>query len=421
MFEKEKKYFPIKTETACPLKWGWSSLFLKNGTTSSCHRCEKLDINVENFNEFHNLPTKLKEREIMLKGKWPTVENGGTGHCNFCKKHEDIKKISDRQRQLTVPNMHPKELNENVRETKVTPTILELYLNNTCNMKCTYCTPNLSSLWQNELDQHGKIQIDNRVYHEKKTFEKNIQQKLFEKTLSWLSSNGQHLKRLHILGGEPFYQKEFDILLDHLGKHKFPNLELNVISNLMTKENIFFKYHEKIKHLVTQRVIGRYDLTVSIDNWGEEAEYARTGLKLKHFIKLFEFCANEKWIKMNINTTVTNLTIKTFPDLVKYVLPFKKNKNIEFFGGELVGTLTDLLHPEIYGQKFWEKDFDRILKILPNQTDQDKLTIDIYEGIFKSLPKHKNMHRIKLFKNYLDILDSRRNTNWREVYPYLDI
>ena len=421
MFEKEKKYFPIDTKTACPLKWGWSTLFLKTGTTSSCHRCAKVNLTSENFDSFHNHPLKLKEREIMLNGKWPTKENGGTGHCNFCKKHEDVGKISDRQRHLVIPNMSSIELNENPQAIKVTPTILELYLNNTCNMKCVYCGPYFSSLWQKELEKHGDVQIGNNVYQKKLKFDDDTQSLFFKKTLSWLDLNGQKLKRLNILGGEPFYQKEFDLLLNYLEKRYFPNLELNIVSNLMTKENIFYSCHDKIKNLLKQRKIGRYDLSVSIDNWGKEAEYARSGLNLSHFKKLFEYCVAEKWIKMNINTTVTNLTIKTFPNLIKYVDVHRKRKKIEFFGGEVVGDTLNLLHPEVYGQIFWQSDFDNILQALPKLSEQDRLTVGIYEGILHSLPKDKNKEKIIKFKEYLDILDRRRNTKWRSVYPYLDI
>ena len=421
MFEKEKKHFPIKTETACPLKWGWSTLFLKSGTTSSCHRCAKVNLSNENFDSFHNHPLKIKEREIMLQGKWPTEKNGGTGHCNFCKKHEDVGKTSDRQRHLSIPNMAPVELEKDDTATTVTPSILELYLNNTCNMKCVYCGPYFSSLWQNEVDKHGNIKIEDKTYQEKLNFNDSTQTIFFKKTLTWLSKHGHKLKRLNVLGGEPFYQKEFELLLDHMEKQSFPNLELNIVSNLMTKEKIFYSCHEKIKNLVKKRKIGRYDLSVSIDNWGAEAEYARYGLKLDYFQKLFEYCVNERWIKMNINTTVTNLTIKTFPDLIQYVLPFRNKKNIDFFGGEVVGHTMDLLHPEIYGQKFWRQDFEKILKALPGSSDQDKFTSGIYDGIFHSLPKNKNEEKINNFKKYLDMLDSRRNTDWRSVYPYLDI
>ena len=43
-------------------------------------------------------------------------------------------------------------------------------------------------------------------------------------------------------------------------------------------------------------------------------------------------------------------------------------------------------------------------------------------GLQKSidlLPKNEKM--ITFLKSYLDTLDKRRNTNWRKIYPYLDI
>ena len=33
--------------------------------------------------------------------------------------------------------------------------------------------------------------------------------------------------------------------------------------------------------------------------------------------------------------------------------------------------------------------------------------------------KHKDENRIKDLKNYLTLLDQRRNTNWRQTFPWL--
>jgi hypothetical protein len=33
MFDKEKKYFPIKKDPACLLKWTWSTLWITEGST----------------------------------------------------------------------------------------------------------------------------------------------------------------------------------------------------------------------------------------------------------------------------------------------------------------------------------------------------------------------------------------------------
>ena len=72
------KYFPIKTETACQLKWNWSTIRLYNGATSSCHRVDSDLITVDTFDSFHNTPKKLSDRQLMLDGKWPT------GGCEYC-------------------------------------------------------------------------------------------------------------------------------------------------------------------------------------------------------------------------------------------------------------------------------------------------------------------------------------------------
>lgn len=418
MSEQEKKHFPIKTETACQLKWNWSTLYLKHRETASCHRCKKLPLTEENFDNFHNLPHKIKEREIMLQGKWPTEENGGSGHCKFCKDHEDVGEFSDRQRHLTIPNMAPKETLIDNKAVNVTPTILELFLNNTCNMKCVYCGPNYSTQWQSELVKFGDININDGMKKTKLDFSDQLQKKLFKKTLNWLDKNGQNLKRLHILGGEPFYQYEFKELIDLLETKKFKHLELNVVSNLMTRPNIFFQYIEKIKKLIIDRKIGRFDLTASIDNWGEQAEYARSGLKIDQWKKLFEYCVNEKWIYLNFNNTISCLTIRTLPDLLDYIQSQRKIRTINHHGGEVLGS-GGILHPKIYGKNFWKHDFEKIISKMENDTD--KQMSKIMQGVYNSLPEHPDKDAIKKMKQYLDILDKRRNTNWREVYPYLDI
>ena len=70
----KKKIFPLDTATACPLKWNWSSIYFQSGTTSSCHRTEKLKIPENDFASFHNLPKKIEDRERMLQGKWASLD-----------------------------------------------------------------------------------------------------------------------------------------------------------------------------------------------------------------------------------------------------------------------------------------------------------------------------------------------------------
>jgi hypothetical protein len=43
------KFFPINTKTACQLKWAWSTVFLTDGITASCHRVGRHPVSIENF------------------------------------------------------------------------------------------------------------------------------------------------------------------------------------------------------------------------------------------------------------------------------------------------------------------------------------------------------------------------------------
>ncbi len=427
MFEKEKKYFPKITDPQCQLKWNWSTLWLNEGRSASCHRCLHLPLDLENFDNFHNHPHKVKEREIMLSGKWPTVENGGSGHCMHCKKVEDGGGVSDRVNMLKMPNQSPPEMEDNPEATFVTPRVLEIFMNDTCNMKCTYCGPDDSSQWKSEIKKHGAVTDPdgNPIPYLEKKYEgmsKHKHQGLFlEKTKDWLLRNAYKLSRLHLLGGETFYQSELDEILDTLENVKARDLELNIVSNLMVKEERFRSVIERIKKLVKDRKIGRFDLTASIDGWGPEAEYARTGLKCEHFEKLFSYAVDQKWMTLHCNLTVTAMTVRATPQLVTKVLEYRnKNPKISIRSNALTGS--PFLHPSAFGRNFWKDDLKNILSVWPKKNQHDINQMEEIKGQFLSIKNEMpEKTLVRYFKHYLDQLDKRRNTNWREVFPYLDI
>lgn len=421
MFDKEKKYFPIKTSTACQLKWNWSTLNLTEGTTSSCHRCFKVPLSVENFNNFHNLPHKIKEREIMLQGKWPTKENGGSGHCSYCKNIEDAGGTSDRMHHSTIPNLVPTELTKDKNITVVTPTILEIFMNKTCNLKCVYCSTKNSSQWSNESIKYGPIFRLNGEQHLSLNHKELVpnHRKLFEKSLEWLLTNGHKLRRLNLLGGETFYQNELNEMLDVLKQLKNKHLEFNIVSNLMVKEQTFKNYIENIKKLIIDKNIGRFDLTASIDGWGKEAEYARSGLKINHWNKLFDYVCKEKWIFLNTNQVITSLTMKSIPNLNGVLNSYRKQRPINQEITFVVGR--PFMLPDVFGKKFWKNDIEAILDSMPENNENNIRSKKYMAGCLNSLPEKSNNKLIAELKFFLDQIDKRRNTNWRQIYPYLDI
>jgi organic radical activating enzyme len=405
------KYFPIKTDTACQLKWTWSSIYLYTGTTNSCHRVATTVLTTDTIENFHNLPKKIADRQLMLNGEWPT------GGCEYCKKIEDAGGSSDRMMQLNVPNLVPPELDQDVSATQVTPRIVEVYFDNVCNMACVYCEDRYSSKIQQENRRFGRFEKNGLIIDN--TNQQHDQQvELTDKFWQWMEQNYTTVRRLHILGGEPFYQKQFDVCLDFLYNHKNIDLEFNIISNLMIEPAKFRQHIERIKKIVAAKKIKRFELTASIDCWGPEQEYVRYGLNLEQWKKNFEFLVKEKWITLNINQVISALTIKSMPGLIEYVNLQRSTREI---GHHLITVVhPSYMNPDIFGPGYFDKDFDLTLDLMPTDTWQQKEIKKYMSGVkLQVASAKKNPQEILKLRTYLDELDRRRNQSWQETFPWL--
>ena len=407
------KFFPIKTETACKLKWAWSTIRLYTGGTSSCHRVNPtvVDTNSDTF-DFHNTPKQLSDRQLMLEGKWPS------GGCEYCKNIEDAGGTSDRMFHLKIPNQVPVELDTNINAVRVSPTIIEVYLDNVCNMSCLYCWDGFSSKIQQENIRFGDFN-DRGVEIKNRAVVNPDHAKLKNKFWEWLDLNCSTLERLNILGGEPFYQQDFAICMEFLNSRSNPNLEFNVVSNLNIKHDKFKNIILEIKKLVDTNKIKRFDLTASIDCFGKEQEYVRYGLDLELWKKNFEFLVNEKWIVLNINQTISGLTIKTMLPLINYINLHRQIRDIGHYFSTVVHT-HKFLEPGIFGKDFFKEDFDNILTAMQTDTEWNREYKSYMSGIYLQLNSvTRDQEKINQLEIFLNEIDRRRGLDWKQTFPWL--
>ena len=417
----EKTYFPIKTATACQLKWTWSTLFLNDGSTASCHRVGRHHFSLENFDNFHNTDEKIRQRNEMLAGRWPKPldyleDDQG---CRYCEKIEAQGGQSDRMFQMKIPNLSPPEVFDDPTAVVVTPRILEVFLNNTCNLQCTYCDAKNSSKIEAEDAKYGQFTRDGNIIVSDR-INKTVNQQYIEKFFEWLSSNSNSLRRLHILGGEPLFQKEFERCLDFFDDHPNPDLEFSVFSNLMIEPNKFNSIVDRWKKMMVERKIKRFDVTVSLDCGGAEQEYARYGLKWDIINQNMQRLLKEKWIYLCVNSSISVLTLHTFHALIKQVTEWKAQRNLDHY---FQSVFTPPYHnPAIYGSGFWKKDFESALALMPRNNWQENNMYDYLLGIYKQVDSTTyNPEQISLLNKHLDELDRRRGTNWRSLFPYLEL
>jgi len=422
----ERKVFPIRSDTACLLKWSWSTVFFNSGTSASCHRTKKYSIDPKNFDQFHNLPGKIEAREMMIKGEWP-----GRG-CEYCKNTENAGGTSERLINLSEANQHwltPPEL-ENGTTVSVTPTILEAYFKNTCNMACVYCGAHYSSLWEAENNKFNEsLPISKDIFDIRASQDNIHYDQMVSDFWKYLATNNRYqtLRRYHILGGEPFLLRELDDSIEFWHNHPNPDLVFGVISNLNIPHKRFKSYINKLEKLILNNKIWKLQLTASVDGWGDVQEYVRYGLDLQLWEQNFQYLLNKPWIDLSINSVISSLTIKSLPLLLEKINHWN-TKQTRSIGSRLA---TPILHDfnvsrsedNIYnfGWDLFEKDFELVLSLMPQQTATQRDHRNIIAGVASRLQQSKpNLDNINHLKKYLDRLDQRRNTNWRNYFHWLD-
>lgn len=404
-------FFPIRTQTSCQLKWNWSTLYLYGSRTASCHRTGWGNLTPENFSSFHNTPKKLQERQQMLNGQWPKES------CLYCREIEDSGGFSDRMLHNDIPNMSPPELYANPTALAVSPTILEVFFNNTCNMACLYCTPSLSSKINQENRKFGDFtQSGVQLVSENK--DNNYEQNL-EQFWQWMYLNSTTLKRFNVLGGEPFYQQEFFKLLDYLDSTEHKDLELGIVTNLMVDPALLQANVERLKTMLGKRKLRRVDITCSIDCWGAEQEYVRWGLNLAQWKQNFEFLLTNKWLTINVNQTISVLTIKTMPELLDKLHTWRQQRPIGHYFSAVTPQpsymMINILGPDVFA-----RDFSVILNMMPTTSKSEQQALQYMQGLVATVNNSQfNNNEAMNLKIFLNEKDRRRGTDWCKTFPWL--
>ena len=418
MSVSDKKIFPIKQGVACQLKWTWNAISLQSGITQCCHRVRGVPLDVDDFDNFHNYPTWIKHRELQLEGIFP--DQG----CQYCGDIEKAGGVSDRMQMANMENVYPPELDTEPFATHVTPRILEVFIDNACNLSCVYCSENYSSRIEKENKKFGNDFPG--IPKELQTIinpRSDKHKELTDKFFLYLEKNYNKLRRLHILGGEPFYQKSFPRLVEFIKNNNNPDLVINIVTNLMGAESVIQKFISDIREVVVKKKIKKLDVTVSLDGYGKSEEYVRYGLDIDHWKKNFEMIASNKWIYLSVNSTITSLSIHNMPSLIDYVesVSMKRGKKINHEFGLVVGHAP--LHPKIFGSGFFDNYFEEIIFKLSQQFSQEgkeKGMLDYMTGIKNLIDTSpENLEYQYYLRLSLEEYDRRRGTNWKENFPHL--
>ena len=399
------------SEPACLQKWEWSTIYLMQQNSSSCHRVDKEPFDIETFN-FHNTPGVLEARTQMLNGVWP-----GKG-CEYCKDLEDSGGLSDRQQvnnNYKLWHLTPKELEQNNKSINVTPSTLEVYFSNLCNQACLYCYPRYSSKIESE---HKRFNPQNKELEFINTQKKNYQQ-VKNKFWLWMQDNCINLKRYRILGGEPFYQEEIWENINFFKNNPCSELDIQIFTNFNVDTQRVRTILQAFKDLIDNKHIKSLRLILSIDAWSPAGEYVRSGLNNKLWKQNFDMLDTEfiEDFLVTVHSTLCNLNIKTTANLAELFNQSNLSKLKSNFHDFALAGGHEHLYIGNFPTGFFDDDFDLLIsKVQDLHNTKEQLTG--FKILANSKPYKPDL--IYKLKDYLDSNDAKRNTNWKQTFPWLE-
>jgi organic radical activating enzyme len=354
----------------CAMKWLHQTLYLHTGDNHSCYHPRPhhipLDEITQNPSALHNTQWKKQQRKTMLEGGRPE-------ECYYCWNIEDLEgdHISDRMIHSASDFSEPliEEIAKMPWDQNINPKYLEVSFGNGCNYRCGYCSPQASTLWIDEIKKHGNYDLTYNQYgieflERGKYYGPKDKNPYVEAFWKWWPDLRKDLHTLRITGGEPLMNPGAMQFFDLLENEPAPQLEISINSNLGVTTQKIDKMYTRIQSLLENKKIKKFSLFTSIEGWGPQAEYMRTGLQCNHWERNFTQ-AIERGFKVNIMCTFNILCVATFTNFLQRIIYWRKK-----YGKDSLGFDTPYLKEpphwmiNILPQDFLEYHMDKNLQFI---------------------------------------------------------
>lgn len=370
----------------------------------------------------HPLPLATSTLDDLKKVKEDLKNGIRNPHCQFCWIAEDEGRKSWRQIGNDLENWDYHTI--------------ELYMNNTCDLACIYCSPKYSSSWQQEisnLPEESAVHIAglvNDFYFKKRTKKVNHVPKALD-IVRYAGSQavGQsHTTQIVLLGGEPlltpFIKKNIvDDIIEAFYETATEEckLKLGIVTNANTPDDIIDKTIEMISLSKAKHKNLEVFLSVSIESTGKMAEFIRHGLKWSQFEKNLN-----KWLasgnSIAFSTAVNIISWFDIEKFFEYTFNMAKQHSVQIGYRFNVAEFPDYLSIALLPPKFKYK-FENIRSIINENKEYIKggelALTQLYQQINDAEILYGKNENDPVIKNrgfkYFHYLKTRRKVDVAEV------
>jgi organic radical activating enzyme len=454
--EKLKASLDAISPSFCAAKWKQVTIHLQNGLTHSCHHPSTHKIPIEeikvNPSALHNTNFKKEQRKLMLEGKRPS-------ECDYCWRVEDTpgEHYSDRIYKSTEPWAYktiPDILAEPAGFNTI-PTYVEVSFGNTCNFKCSYCSPEYSSKWVEDVERHGAVQVSGSKFNDISYIKSKgfmpIPAKdhnpYIDAWWQWWPELYPTLHTFRITGGEPLLNKNTFKTLDWIISNPNPELDLAINSNLVVPDNLMQEFIDKVKFIVDNKLVKRITVYTSVDTAGAHAEYIRTGLDYNKWLANVNRVIRETGAFITIMSTFNLLSFTNYKQLLSDILVIKTDPALIRTGADksvkapLTIDIPYLRYPEFLSALIATPAIKQKFSELTEMVTAN-LGHNVVHGHHLGFYKHEEQKFVRLqhllsrddhyspadyarhrrsFAMYVDEMDRRNGTDFKAVFPeYID-
>ena len=440
VYQKDAELAKTKLDSVSPsfclAKWNQVSLHLPTGLTNSCYHPPLHNIDAEalksNPAALHNTAQKIKERQQMLKGEKPDG-------CSYCWNIEDAGGTSDRIYRSGEPwaIQDFESIKNKPIDSEWTPRYVEVNFNNACNLKCSYCSPQFSTTWAQEIDRYGQYPTSpahNAPEHfqgRRRPIPQREENPYVEAFWRWWPTLYKSLKHFRMTGGEPMMDKNTYKVLHYIIDNPKKDLHLNVTSNMCPPDQkLKNKYFDMIKQICLEEKVEHMMQFVSVDAHGPQAEYIRHGLNWNLFQSTVEEFLERIPVRNSVTFIITynNLSVTTLDKLLNYIRELRQRYSTTY---QRVWFDIPLLR-----QPAWQQ-----ITLLPEsyqQIHEDNITMmqkpaEGY-GAYKDFEIQKMLRNLAYWKKNADAStqqkknfyaffsehDRRRGTSFEKTFPEME-
>jgi len=292
----------------CSYKFKYLKIDLVSNATYNCHAAKQHNIDFQwlskNKGNLFNTDINVSERNMML------VNQRNRSCEEICWPLEDQGAISPRLWQNGQIKTHTKVHTQ--------PEILEIKLNDNCNLSCSYCCKEYSSAWRRDLFNNGQYNVDvNERYkltdRDKLMFKisqnevKNTDR--FQQLLYEIKNFSKKLEEIVITGGEPLLDNQ---LFDIIEAVSDGSAKINIYTGMGVDYKRFTRMLDRIKQVPNAMI------SVSAECTDKFYEFNRFGSQWHDFLEKIKVLIDSQ-IEFRFSTCITNLTVI---DLASFIRQF---------------------------------------------------------------------------------------------------